>query len=135
MSRNEPVEILVAVHRDYAKTNGVLVSINGEGNRATWIARKLISSYHLIGTSTEGTDEKGNRKRLPLANMTVPEWLAKDRGVHLTIPSPRKFIEIVLCFAVAAVVLCCLTLVLIVLAIFAAIESVVDRFKVWRVRR
>lgn len=49
--------------------------------------------------------------------------------------SPRKFIEIVLCFAVAAVVLCCLTLVLIVLAIFAAIESVVDRFKVWRVRR
>lgn len=80
MSRNEPVEILVAVHRDYAKTNGVLVSINGEGNRATWIARKLIFSYHLIGTSTEGTDDKGNRKRFPLANMTVPEWLAKDRG-------------------------------------------------------
>jgi hypothetical protein len=53
----------------------------------------------------------------------------------MTIPSPRKFIEIVLCFAVAAVVLCCLALVLIVLAIFAAIESVVDRFKVWRVRR
>ena len=23
---------------------------------------------------------KGNRVRLPLANMTVPEWLAKDRG-------------------------------------------------------
>lgn len=55
--------------------------------------------------------------------------------MNMTIPSPRKFIEIVLCFAVAAVVLCCLALVLIVLAIFAAIESVVDRFKVRRVRR
>lgn len=51
-------------------------------------------------------------------------------GVHLTVPSPRKFIEIVLCFMVASVVLSCLALVLIVLAVFAAIESVVDRFKV-----
>lgn len=53
----------------------------------------------------------------------------------MTIPSPRKFIEIVLCFVVAAVVLCCLTLVVMALAIFAAIESIVDRFKVRRVRR
>lgn len=80
MSRNDPTEILVAVHRDQPDTNAVLVSINGEGKRAHWVARSQIFSYHLIGTSTEGTDEKGNRKRLPLANMTVPEWLAKDRG-------------------------------------------------------
>lgn len=51
-------------------------------------------------------------------------------GVHLTIPSPRKFIEIVLCFMVSAVFLCCFVFILIVLAVFAAIESVVDRFKV-----
>lgn len=80
MSRNDPTEILVAVHLDLTGKNAVLVSINGEGRRAVWIARKLISSYHLIGTSTEGTDDKGQRVRLPLANMTVPEWLAKDRG-------------------------------------------------------
>lgn len=80
MSRNDPTEILVAVHRDTANKNAILVSINGESKRATWIARKLISSYHLIGTSTEGTDDKGKRVRLPLANMSVPEWLAKDRG-------------------------------------------------------
>ena len=80
MSRNDPTEILVAVHRDQPDTNAVLVSINGEGKRAHWVARSQIFSYHLIGTSTEGTDEKGNRMRLPLANMTVPEWLAKDRG-------------------------------------------------------
>lgn len=113
MSRNDPTEVLVAVHRDQADTKAVLVSINGDGKRALWIARSQIKSYHLIGTSTEGTYQNG----------------------VLTIPSPRKFIEIVLCFAVAAVVLCCLTLVVIVLAVFAAIESVVDRFKVRRVRR
>ena len=80
MSRNDPTEVLVAVHRDQPDTKAILVSINGEGKRATWVARSQISSYHLIGTSTEGTDDKGNRKRYPLANMTVPEWLAKDRG-------------------------------------------------------
>lgn len=80
MSRNDPTEILVAVHRDQADTKAVLVSINGDGKRATWVARSQIKSYHLIGKSTDGTDDKGNRKRFPLANMTVPEWLAKDRG-------------------------------------------------------
>ena len=80
MSRNDPTEVLVAVHRDQADTKAVLVSINGDGKRALWIARSQIKSYHLIGTSTEGTYQNGVRKRLPLANMTVPEWLAKDRG-------------------------------------------------------
>jgi hypothetical protein len=80
MSRNDPTEILVAVHADLPTKNAILVSINGEGNRATWVARKLIESFHLIGKSTEGTDQNGKRARYPLANMTVPEWLAKDRG-------------------------------------------------------
>lgn len=80
MSRNDPTEILVAVHRDQADTKAILVSINGERSRAQWIARSQIFSYHLIGTSTEGTDQNGKRARYPLANMTVPEWLAKDRG-------------------------------------------------------
>ena len=39
MSRNDPTEILVAVHRDQPDTNAVLVSINGEGKRAHWVAR------------------------------------------------------------------------------------------------
>lgn len=80
MSRNDPTEILVAVHLDPPHKNAILVSINGEAKRATWVARSLISSYHLIGSSTEGTDDRGKRVRLPLANMSVPEWLAIDRG-------------------------------------------------------
>ncbi len=80
MSRNDPTEILVAVHLDHPGKNAILVSIDGQGSRVEWIARKLISSYHLIGSSTEGTDQNGKRVRLPLANMSVPEWLAKDQG-------------------------------------------------------
>lgn len=45
----------------------------------------------------------------------------------MTIPSPRKFIEIVLCFVVSAIFLSCFVFILIVLAVLAAIEGVVDR--------
>ena len=47
----------------------------------------------------------------------------------MTIPSPRKFIEIVLCFVVTAVVLASLALVVAVMAIFAAIEALVDKLR------
>lgn len=79
-SRNDPTEILVAVHFDSSERNARLVSINGENSRAIWIARSLTSSFHLTGQSTMGTDRGGQKVRLPLANMTVPGWLAKDRG-------------------------------------------------------
>ena len=60
-----------------------------------------------------------------------------ERSEHATmkIPNPRKFIEIALCFIVASVILSCMVLVVIVLAVFAGIEAVVDRFKPRRVRR
>lgn len=80
MSRNDPTEILVAVHLDAEDRNAILVSINGESRRAVWIPRTLISDYRLTGKSTSGTDSRGAKTTLALANMTVPEWLAKDRG-------------------------------------------------------
>jgi hypothetical protein len=80
MSRNDPTEVLVAVHLDLPRHNARKVSINGEGNRSVWIARSLTSSFHLTGKTTQGTDQEGKRLALPLANMTIPEWLAKDRG-------------------------------------------------------
>ena len=80
MSRNDPTEILVAVHLDAPDKNGIRVSINGEHRRSQWVPRSLIEEYRLTGKSTNGTDHKGAKVTLPLANMTVPEWLAKDRG-------------------------------------------------------
>lgn len=52
----------------------------------------------------------------------------------MTIPSPRKFIEIVLCFAVAAVFLSCFALVVFVMMVFAAVEKMVDRVRFFRRR-
>jgi hypothetical protein len=52
----------------------------------------------------------------------------------MTIPSPRKFIEIVLCFIVAAVFLSCFALVVLVMAVYAAVENAVDRFRIFRRR-
>lgn len=49
----------------------------------------------------------------------------------MTIPSPRKFIEITLCFIVAAVFLSCFALVVLVMVVFAAVEALVDRVRVF----
>lgn len=79
MSRNTPTEVLVAVHFDPPNGRAILVSVDGENSHATWIAKSLISSKHLTGKTTQGTDGKGARVTLALANMTIPEWLAIDR--------------------------------------------------------
>lgn len=54
--------------------------INGEHKKGVWIARHLMSSFHLTGKTTQGTGKDGTRETLKLAHMTIPEWLAQDRG-------------------------------------------------------
>jgi hypothetical protein len=80
MSKQDPTEVLVAMHYDPPKGRAVLVSIDGDNTRAVWIAKSLIGSKHLTGKTTQGTDRQGGRVTLPLANLTIPEWLAIDRG-------------------------------------------------------
>jgi hypothetical protein len=80
MGTQAPTEILVAVHLDTPDRKAIRVSIDGDGARATWISRSQISRYELTGKTTEGTDNRGGRVTLPLANIEVPEWLARDRG-------------------------------------------------------
>lgn len=80
MSSREPTEILVAVHVDRGGATPVLVSIDGENRHAKWIGRSLVLSLHLTGQTTRGTDRAGNPDTLPLANITVPEWLALKEG-------------------------------------------------------
>lgn len=79
MSNREPIEILVALHFNRAD-RPLLVSIDGVNANAKWIGRKLIGSLHETGQKTSGTDRFGNKVMLPLANLTVPEWLAKNEG-------------------------------------------------------
>lgn len=80
MSSREPTEIMVALHVD--RDNGpVLVSLDGDSRNAKWIGRKLISSLHTTGKTTRGTDRDGRSVILPIANLTVPEWLATKEGL------------------------------------------------------
>lgn len=76
MSRNDPTELLVAVHFDHPDRPSIVVSIDGNGSRAKFIPRKLIGSFHLTGQTTQGTDRNGSKARYALANMVIPEWLA-----------------------------------------------------------
>lgn len=80
MSSREPVELLVALHADQDGLRAVLVSIDGENKNAKWVGRKLIGSLHKTGQTTRGTDRNGQIVNLPLANLTVPEWLALKEG-------------------------------------------------------
>lgn len=79
MSPMRLIEVLVAVHLDKPGLNAVKVSIDGDAKRATWIARSQLNAFDLTGKTTKGTDGMA-KVTLPLANITIPEWLARDRG-------------------------------------------------------
>lgn len=81
MSGNEPTELLVAVHFNPPRGKAVLVSIDGTNGRAVWIGKNQLGSFHLTGGTTLGTNQDGNRVTLPLANITIPEWLAIKEGL------------------------------------------------------
>lgn len=78
MPSRDPTEILVALHRRTA--GAYLVSNDGVNEHAKWISRTLVTSMHETGQTTRGTDRDGQQAVLPLANMTVPEWLAIKEG-------------------------------------------------------
>ena len=78
MSRNDPTEVLVAVHYDNPRRHAVLISIDGNNARSKWIARSLLKSFHYLpGQTTAGTDRNGQTVQLPMVHMTIPEWLAQ----------------------------------------------------------
>jgi hypothetical protein len=80
---NEPAEALVAVHYDPPHGEAILVSTDGDGRdgNAIWIPRSQLKSFHLTGKSTRGFDRDGTPKTFPMANITVPEWLAVKKGL------------------------------------------------------
>jgi hypothetical protein len=41
----------------------------------------LIGSLHETGKTTVGKDRDGQRVILPVAHLTIPEWLAKREGL------------------------------------------------------
>lgn len=76
MSRNEPVEILVAVHFNSPERLSVGVSIDGDARHTKFIPKQLIETFDLTGKTTKGVDRGGYKVEFPLANLVIPEWLA-----------------------------------------------------------
>lgn len=82
--RNDPTEILVAVHRDTANKNAVLVSINGESKRATWVARSQIILLP-PDRNLDGRNGRQGQPRSPAARQHDGAGVARQgSGVHLT---------------------------------------------------
>lgn len=81
MSLSEPTELLIAVHFDSPARAARLISINGEEAHAKWLPKSQTLSFHLTGKTTRGKDRDGKLVTLPMAHVTVPEWLAKKEGL------------------------------------------------------
>lgn len=79
MGNKTPTEVLVAVHHDGEGRKAIRVSIDGDAAKACWIAKSLMSSFHLTGKTTRGKDLQGKTIVIPMANMVIPEWLAAER--------------------------------------------------------
>lgn len=77
----EPVEVLVAVHFDPPEGKAVLVSDTGRQADSVWLPKRLLNSFHLTGKTTRGEQRSGERITLPMAHITIPEWLAKREGL------------------------------------------------------
>lgn len=69
-------------HTDELKRGAVLVSDDGYESRAVWLAKSLIeiSRSHANDTA-RGFRRSGQIVRLPVITVTVPEKLAKEKGL------------------------------------------------------
>lgn len=73
----ETVDLTVAVHFDKPGAASVRVSDDGEDAHGKWIANSLISMKHYNLQHTQGVDRYGYKRRLPIAIIRIPVWLAK----------------------------------------------------------
>lgn len=81
MKASADIDINVAVHIDSGRYASVLVSDDGDSAHAVWIPRSQIRALHLTGQTTKGKSQLGQRVTLPIASLTIPEWLAEQRGL------------------------------------------------------
>ncbi len=72
------VTLTLAIH---ARTGrAILVSETGEADKASWVPLSQSKLIDLNKTAS-GFDRKGQSTSLPLFEVTMPEWLATDKGL------------------------------------------------------
>jgi hypothetical protein len=67
-------------HQGKADAGAVLVSDNGDENRAEWVPKSLCQ-FERKGIFVEGTTKAGKHVNLETITLTTQAWVAKDKGL------------------------------------------------------
>lgn len=78
VTKSDLLDFEMVLHHDTGKA--VLVSDTGEERRAVWLPRQHIEVYR-DGKDSPAVKRDGQRSVLPVVTVTVPQWLAKDKGL------------------------------------------------------
>jgi hypothetical protein len=77
--KDQPVDVEVFVHRiTMGDRGGMLVSVDGDEARALWIPKSQVIDEDRDST---GIAERGGRLTDYRALLTVPAWLAQEKGL------------------------------------------------------
>lgn len=68
----------LALHYDTGKA--VLVSDTGDEAKAVWLPKQHVE-IERTGKTVTGTKRNGQKTSWPLVTVTIPEWLAKEKGL------------------------------------------------------
>jgi hypothetical protein len=79
-SKSDLKDFTLCVHRDDPKDKAILLSLTGDENASHWFPRRLIE-YVDTGNQTKGKRKNGQSVMLAVAEVTMPEWLAKQNGL------------------------------------------------------
>lgn len=80
-SRSSSDETLtLACHVDRPQDRAVRFSETGDDTNASWIPRTLIRSIDPTGKTTRGFDCHGQMVDLPIVEVTMAPWKAKQEG-------------------------------------------------------
>jgi hypothetical protein len=64
----------------YQTDDAILVSETGDESKAIWLPKSHIE-MHRDGKTTQGIRKDGQKTTWPLVTVTIPEWLAKEKGL------------------------------------------------------
>lgn len=72
--------LTLVVHVDSPSSAAVRLSEHGDDTAASWVPRSLIRDINLVGKTVRGFDRTGQAVSLPLAEVTMAAWKAKQEG-------------------------------------------------------
>lgn len=75
----DTIDLEMVLHYDTGKA--IQVSDTGEESRAVWLPKSQIQINNNSGKTIPATKKDGQRTVLPVITVSIPEWLAKDKGL------------------------------------------------------